>query len=62
MESANHKIIKELMDLKVKIQSSKMPQDKKNKLEYAINAAQQYFTQYSRAIDSIENAVYNKLK
>jgi hypothetical protein len=62
LDEPNHKIIKELIDLKVKIKSSKMPLDKKNKLEYAIDTAQQYFTQYSKAIDSIEMAVYNKLK
>lgn len=61
LDIPNVKIISQLKDLKNKINSSKMPQDKKNRLMNAIDLAENHFNAYTNAINTIENTITQKL-
>jgi len=61
LDEPNKKIFGNLNNLKQKIQSSKMPQQKKDNIENAINLAIQHFDTYQNLINSIENLITQKI-
>lgn len=61
IDEPNHKIMKELLNLKTKIQSAKMPTDKQQNLLNTIDAAVGHFNSYANLINSIESAASQKL-
>lgn len=61
LDKPNHKIMKELVSLKGKISSSKMPQDKKNNLVRSIDAAIAHFNSYVSLVQQIASLAGQKL-
>ena len=61
LDEPNKKIFLNLNNLKQKIQSSKMSQQKKDNIENAINLAIQHFDAYQNLLDSIENLIKQKI-
>jgi hypothetical protein len=62
LDEPNHKVMRELQNLKTKISSASMRQDSKQFLLDAIDRTTQYFNAYANALSQIENTVSNKLK
>ena len=61
LDEPNAKIMTQLKDLKNKVQSSKMPPDKKQNLETSIDGAINHFTAYSNLINTIEQLASQRL-
>jgi hypothetical protein len=61
LDAPNHKIMIKLTELKNKIGSSKMNQQKKDNLTNAIDQSIRHFTAYAGLIDQIEQKANQKL-
>lgn len=61
LDEPNTKIMTQLKDLKTKVQSSKMPPERKKDLETAIDGAISHFSSYSNLINTIEQLATQKL-
>ena len=61
LDKPNAKIFDNLKNLKQQITNSKMPDDKKNKINRTIDLAFQYFKSYQDALDSVELLISQKL-
>ena len=62
LDKPNQKIMNNLTTLKSKINTSKMPTDKKNNLLRAIDGAQNHFNSYTNLINQIETVSSQKLQ
>lgn len=62
LDKPNIKIMQTLQDLKTKIASSKMRQDRKDTITNAIDNAVYYFNQYSTKINQIERLAGQEIK
>jgi hypothetical protein len=61
LDKPNTKIFDNLKKLKQQISGSKMPDDKKNKINGTIDLAFQYFKSYQDALDSVEILITQKI-
>lgn len=61
LDEPNAKIMTQLKDLKSKVQSSKMPPERKQNLETSIDGAISHFTAYSNLINTIEQLASQRL-
>jgi HEPN domain-containing protein len=62
LDKPNVKIMTKLTELKSKISSSKMPDDKKGQLIYEIDEALKNFNEYSTHIDNLEKVASERLQ
>lgn len=61
LDKPNEKIFQNLSNLKSEISTTKMPTDKKNKINKAIDAATGYFKSYQDALNAIETIITQKI-
>ena len=61
LDAPNVKIMDQLRDLKNKVQSSKMPPDRKQNLLTSIDGAINHFTAYANLINTIEQLATQRL-
>ena len=61
LDKPNAKIFNNLKNLKQQITNSKMPDDKKNKINRTIDLSFQYFKSYQDALDSVELLISQKI-
>jgi hypothetical protein len=61
LDKPNVKIFNNLKNLKQQITNSKMPDDKKNKINRTIDLSFQYFKSYQDALDSVELLISQKI-